>query len=178
MHTTLDDASIHTAITALATAAARSTCAAKAVGCVICAETIHGTLYYSGYNTSVSGAVCTDLYQKRADGWYYKDHGIWLKDDTEQRHKLWSAQHEIHAEIMALIRYDPVITSSAVAFVTWSPCLDCCKSLIHAGITAIYYIYDYDHIAAARSVCTECGVTIERLDDKWVKIYNECKTGH
>lgn len=69
--------------------------------------------------------------------------------DREEHH-LWSKDNEIHAEMNALMyasKRGNVETEGADMYVTISPCNDCLKNAIPAGIKNIYYLYLYDKIS-------------------------------
>ena len=67
--------------------------------------------------------------------------------DRETHHK-WSKDNEIHAEMnaIAFAAKNETITDGADMYVTISPCNECLKNAIPAGIKNIYYLYLYDKI--------------------------------
>lgn len=103
--------------------ASRSTCDRAFVGCVLVNQ--DNRIVSTGYNGSVSGnAHCSQIGHTMRDG-----HCI----------------ATIHAEMNALLycAKEGITTKDTAAYVTHFPCLNCTKSLIQAGITAIYYQNDY-----------------------------------
>jgi len=97
-------------------ASLRSTCARLSVGAVIMDKDLRRVLGY-GYNGNYSGGP------NKCDGTLPGQCGC------------------IHAEMNALI--SSVREKDAVMFVTDAPCLTCAKCIINAGISQLYYEYDY-----------------------------------
>jgi dCMP deaminase len=65
-----------------------------------------------------------------------------------EAHHIWSKDNEIHAEMNAIsfAAKNDVNTDGADMYVTISPCNECLKNAIPAGIKNIYYLYLYDKI--------------------------------
>lgn len=102
--------------------ALRSTCTRLTVGATIVRD---NRIIAGGYNGSIAGGThCID------DGCYVIDN---------------HCVRTIHAEMNALLQCAKfgVPTDGAEIYVTHFPCLQCCKSLIQAGIKAVYYAEDY-----------------------------------
>lgn len=103
--------------------ASRSTCDRAYVGCLLVND--DHRIVSTGYNGSVSGNPhCSQIGHQMRDG-----HCI----------------ATIHAEMNALLycAKEGIATKGTTAYITHFPCLNCTKSLIQAGITAIYYQHDY-----------------------------------
>lgn len=99
--------------------AQRGTCDRAYVGCVL--VNADNRIVSTGYNGSVSGNPhCDEIGHTMRDG-----HCI----------------ATIHAEMNALLycAKEGISTKGCKAYVTHFPCLNCTKSLIQAGISAIYY---------------------------------------
>jgi len=99
-------------------AATRSTCPRKSVGAVIVRDK---TVLSTGYNGSVRGAPhCTDV-------------GCLMENDHCVR--------TVHAEANALVQaaHNGVRLEGAEIYVTASPCFNCFKLIVNAGIRTIYY---------------------------------------
>ena len=102
--------------------ATRSTCDRKHVGAVIVREK---TILSTGYNGSIKGL----------------DHCDDVGHEMENTHCV----KTIHAEANAIVqaaRHGIRIDDSEI-FVTASPCYDCFKLIINAGIQKIYYLEFY-----------------------------------
>jgi len=66
-----------------------------------------------------------------------------------EAHHIWSKDNEVHAEMNALTyasKHGNIETRDADMYVTISPCNDCLKNAIPAGIKNIYYLYLYDKV--------------------------------
>lgn len=63
-------------------------------------------------------------------------------------HHVWSKDNEVHAEMnaIAFAAKNEVNIDGADMYVTISPCNDCLKNAIPAGIKNIYYLYLYDKV--------------------------------
>jgi dCMP deaminase len=110
--------------------AAMSTCARVQVGCVI---TRDGRIISTGWNGVPAGQDhCKHEY---AFG------GLPIES-----HHTWSTKHEVHAETNAIgyAAQNGVVTKGATLYTSVSPCIDCAKLIIAAGIKRVYYISEYD----------------------------------
>ncbi|MFE4425861.1 ComE operon protein 2 [Peribacillus butanolivorans] len=123
--------------------ALRSTCTRLTVGATIVRD---NRIIAGGYNGSIAGGThCID------DGCYVIDnHCI----------------RTIHAEMNALLQCAKfgVPTADAEIYVTHFPCLQCCKSLIQAGIKAVYYAEDYKNHPYAIELFEQAGVKTEKVE--------------
>jgi dCMP deaminase len=121
------------------TVAERATCPRASVGCVLVRD--HRILS-TGYN----GAVCGDA--------HCDDDGCLLVDGHCKR--------TVHAEANALVQaaLHGVQLDGAVSYQTHSPCVDCAKLLINAGISIVVYTNDYVDPLAER-LLAESGVTLK-----------------
>ena len=98
--------------------ATRSTCPRKHVGSVIVRDK---TILSTGYNGSIRRAPhCTEV-------------GCLMENDHCVR--------TVHAEANALVQaaYNGVRLEDAEIFVTASPCFNCFKLIVNAGIRSIYF---------------------------------------
>lgn len=67
------------------------------------------------------------------------------KDYIKHYHHEWSSKYEIHAEMNAILRAGQSV-KGAVAYCTHSPCFNCTKHLLAAGIKDIYYRNRYHRL--------------------------------
>jgi len=112
--------------------AEKSHCVSHHVGAVIVKN---GRIIVTGYNGTPEGLPNCD------------EHFDQENFDREAHH-IWSRDNEIHAEMNATqfaSKYG-VDTEGADMYVTISPCNDCLKNAIPAGIKNIYYLYLYDKV--------------------------------
>lgn len=122
--------------------AQRSTCPRRAVGAVIVKEK---RILATGYNGAPSGLPhCTDEGCLMVEG-----HCV----------------RTLHAEQNALLQAAQfgVSTREAEIFSTSSPCLNCAKMLINAGIRKVWYWEGYPD-ELARTFLEEAGVELEHLE--------------
>ncbi|WP_280768812.1 ComE operon protein 2 [Salipaludibacillus daqingensis] len=123
--------------------ALRSTCTRLMVGATIVRDK---RIIAGGYNGSISG------------GKHCSDEGCYLIEDHCVR--------TIHAEINAILQCAKfgVPTEGAEIYVTHFPCLNCCKSLIQAGIKKVYYGQDYKNHEFALELFNQANVTVEQVE--------------
>lgn len=125
--------------------ALRSTCTRLTVGATIVRD---NRIIAGGYNGSIAG------------GTHCIDEGCYVIDNHCVR--------TIHAEMNALLQCAKfgVPTAEAEIYVTHFPCLQCCKSLIQAGIKAVYYAEDYKNHPYAIELFNQAGVKMEKVEAK------------
>ncbi|MEQ6375843.1 ComE operon protein 2 [Bacillaceae bacterium S4-13-58] len=121
----------------------RSTCERLAVGATIVRDK---RIIAGGYNGSVTGSV------------HCIDEGCYVIDNHCVR--------TIHAEVNALLQCAKfgVPTEGAEVYVTHFPCLHCCKSLIQAGIKAVYYAKDYRNHPYGIELFKNAGVEVKKVE--------------
>lgn len=113
--------------------AKEATCPRAKVGAVLVSDR---RIVATGYNGAPSGVV------------HCKDDGCWL----QKRGNLVSCRKAVHAELNALVNaaYTGASTKGAVMYCTYSPCVDCLKALINAGVSTVYYEHSYTDKMALR----------------------------
>ncbi|RFU71661.1 ComE operon protein 2 [Peribacillus saganii] len=122
--------------------ALRSTCTRLAVGATIVRDK---RIIAGGYNGSIAGDEhCIDT-------------GCYVIDNHCIR--------TIHAEMNAMLQCAKfgVPTEGAEIYVTHFPCLQCCKSLIQAGIKKVFYASDYKNHPYAIDLFKKAGVETEKV---------------
>ncbi|MBE8215810.1 MAG: dCMP deaminase [Endozoicomonadaceae bacterium] len=90
-------------------------------------------------------------------------------DQNSSEHKAWSAVHEIHAELNAVIwaARMGISIDKATAYVTHAPCSQCTKNMIAAGIQRIVYknkYYRNENQHELVQFAKENGVSIDNYD--------------
>lgn len=72
-------------------------------------------------------------------------------DDTICKEGCQGCDLTVHAEMNAILfaAKEGLSTQDTSLYVTWSPCLNCAKHIINAGITAVYFLNMYDKEAEA-----------------------------
>jgi dCMP deaminase len=123
--------------------ALRSTCTRLAVGATIVRDK---RIIAGGYNGSIAG------------GEHCIDHGCYVIDNHCVR--------TIHAEMNAILQCAKfgVPTAGADIYVTHFPCLQCCKSIIQAGIKTVFYAEDYKNHPYAIELFRQAGVKTEQVE--------------
>ncbi len=112
----------HSTFMAIAREVAKeSKCVSLQVGAVLALD---NHVIATGFNGTVKGMPnCNEV--------------IGISVSREDHHE-WSKKNEIHAEMNALL-HCPVSTQGSVIYVTDSPCFNCTKHLVAAGVKEIYY---------------------------------------
>lgn len=135
--------------------ALRSTCTRLTVGATIVRD---NRIIAGGYNGSIAGGThCID------DGCYVIDN---------------HCVRTIHAEMNAILQCAKfgVPTENSEIYVTHFPCLQCCKSIIQAGIKAVYYAEDYKNHPYAVELFNQAGVKTEKVEiKKPIDVYGKQK---
>ncbi len=135
---------------------AAQTCPRLSVGATIVRDK---RMIAGGYNGSIAGGV------------HCADEGCLMIDDHCAR--------TIHAEMNAILQCSKfgVPTDGAEIYVTHYPCIQCCKSIIQAGIKTVYYAEDYKTNPYAQELFEQAGVTVEQveLDEMIVDLKNREK---
>ncbi|WP_416149295.1 ComE operon protein 2 [Salipaludibacillus sp. HK11] len=123
--------------------ALRSTCTRLMVGATIVRDK---RIIAGGYNGSISG------------GTHCSDEGCYLIEDHCVR--------TVHAEINAILQCAKfgVPAEGAEIYVTHFPCLNCCKSLIQAGIKKVFYAQDYKNHEFAIELFQQADVMVEQVE--------------
>jgi len=120
--------------------ATHSKCASKQVACIIVRD---NNILSIGLNGTISGDVnCNELYTHE-DGENKVNSDKWLElyggNSIPLAHREWSKMYEVHAEINAITKASKnnIGINGATAYTTHSPCNDCAKALISAGIKRV-----------------------------------------
>lgn len=139
-----------------------SNCVKHSVGCIITDST--GVILSSGYNGTPSGHEnCGNKFKEFAgllkiaqDRIHEIKHEIsrssynealqhqlyGLKKDEEKlimEHREWSLKNEIHAEVNAIMRADPIRRVGGTLYVNLQPCPNCAKMIASSGISRVIY---------------------------------------
>ncbi len=135
--------------------ALRSTCTRLTVGATIVRD---NRIIAGGYNGSIAG------------GTHCIDEGCYVIDNHCVR--------TIHAEMNAILQCAKfgVPTANSEIYVTHFPCLQCCKSIIQAGIKAVYYAEDYKNHPYAVELFEQAGVKAAKVEiKKPIDVYGKQK---
>jgi len=141
--------------------AEKSHCVSHHVGAVIVKD---GRIVTVGYNGSPPGLPNCD--------------NIFDKDNFERKkHSPWSDDHEVHAEMnaIAFAAKTNVEIDGCDMYCTISPCNQCLKNIIMAGIKNVYYLYKYDRIKVNNALLSKVNVSeVSGASEikKWVEFNN------
>ncbi len=121
----------------------RSTCARRAVGCILTDQYDH--IIGSGYNGNAAGLYhCIDKYCKGA------------KSVSGNDLELCEA---IHAEQNALMQC-PDVKRIVTCYVTTMPCVHCVKMLMNTSCQTIWYLEEYPHADMSIRLWEKAGRTM------------------
>lgn len=132
--------------------AVRSKCVSLKVGCVLVKD---DKIISTGINGTPRGYTnCCEKYPKGSD--------------TSNHHE-WSMKYEIHSEMNAILQSE-VSLKGATAYCTHSPCFNCLKHLIGAGVVAIYFSTMYhrltvEEIQELADYCSSNNVKLTHVGD-------------
>lgn len=155
-----------------------STCARVQVGAILIAD---DRPLLSGYNGSPKGHEhCIDIYQAKYE--CFKESVIYNDETFEEfmnspiirdEHGKFSRLHEIHAEIniVAQAACKGLATKGTRLYVTHSPCNDCCKSILTAGIKEVVFKHLYDRETEGLEILIKSGVIVRQLNEDESKDY-------
>ncbi len=112
----------------------------KKVGCLIVKD---GQIISDGYNGTPSGFNndCEEILYTCDEYDLYAAEEMMLDKDKEKFFKLKTKPEVLHAESNALMKLARSTNSSegATIYCTYSPCFDCAKLIIQAGIKRVVY---------------------------------------
>ena len=127
--------------------AEKSTCERLQVGAILVKDT---RIISMGYNGVPSGNQhCTDFCQvlyKKYNTKYETYQKFKESSDFFDEHYKFSVSNEIHAEMNAILfaARNGVRTEGTDLYVSYSPCINCAKSILQAGIKNVYFNKHYD----------------------------------
>ena len=133
-----------------------STCARVQVGCLIVRD---GRIISTGWNGVPAGSQhCDDKYV------VIDMFGAMSEPDMETHHE-WSTKNEVHAETNAIgyAANNGVATKDADLYTSVSPCIDCAKLIIAAGIKHVYYTDEYDRSDDGQNFLHKNNIYMEKI---------------
>lgn len=134
-----------------------SNCVKHRVGCIITLDTrIISTGYNgtpSGYTNCANVFACVDM----------------TSEISRVKHRQWSADFEIHAEMNAILHAakNGIPLKGAVLYCTMQPCHNCLKHIVQSGIKEV--IYDIPHgkyTEETQNMIDMTGVKVVQLNEK------------
>jgi dCMP deaminase len=116
----------------------------KKVGCLIVKD---GRIISDGFNGTPSGFDnnCEEVFYTCDERDFYRDQEWQLDKGKDKFFKLKTKPEVLHAESNALMKLARSTNSSegATVYCTYSPCFDCAKLIIQAGIKRVVYEESY-----------------------------------
>lgn len=145
-----------------------STCARLQTGALLIKDK---RIISMGYNGSVPGARhCWDIWHETwENGNSESENCSWdeFLQTTEFRegHHRWSTKHEIHGEQNAILyaSKNGISTKDSEMYTVYSPCINCAKVMITAGITKVYYAENYHRDTSGLDFLQENGIICEQI---------------
>ena len=80
-------------------------------------------------------------------------------------HQEWSPLNELHAEVNAIgyAAQNGVSTKDAILYTSVSPCIDCAKLIVAAGIKEVWYIDEYHRTTVGTDFLNENNIECKKL---------------
>ena len=81
-------------------------------------------------------------------------------------HHIFSEREEIHSEINAILfaAKNGVKINDTILYITISPCINCAKAILAAGIKEVYFIKKYDRNQDSIEYLTKQGIRIQQIN--------------
>lgn len=130
--------------------AERSTCAKLSVGAVLVRDNRTISQGYNGVGPKCMH--CNEywhqvyLFDKEYIPDEYKSFDDFLQSNYfRNAHKLWSIEHELHAEQNCILwaAREGIRTADSTLYTIYSPCINCAKVIHMAGVKKVYYKFVY-----------------------------------
>lgn len=142
-----------------------SSCARVQVGAVL---VVDNRPLLSGYNGTPKGHEhCIDIYKAKYVASSFKGdfEDFMALPEIREEHGKFSRLHEVHAEIniVAQAAYKGLATKGGILYVTHSPCNDCCKSILTAGIKQVIFLNLYDRETEGLQTLIKSDVGVRQL---------------
>lgn len=100
-----------------------------------------------------------DNYDKRFEEWINTT-------EIKEEHHQFAVRNEIHSEMNAMIfaAKNGIATDGSDVYVVWSPCIDCAKALLQAGIKKVFYNKKYERDTRGIDFLQENGVICSQVE--------------
>ncbi len=147
--------------------AAQSTCCRLQVGAVLVKES---RVISMGFNGVPSGQQhCEDKFKEIYQNNFktkYPDYQAFLQSqDFKDEHGQFSNDNELHAEQNAILfaAKNGISSAGSTLYVTLSPCINCAKVVITAGVSKVYFKDLYDRSQEGIVFLNKNGVECRQL---------------
>ncbi|MGB2579773.1 dCMP deaminase [Elusimicrobium simillimum] len=151
----------------------QSTCCRMKVGAVLVKDS---RVISIGYNGVASGqAHCEDcfkdIYAEKFAAKYPQSEEFFKSRDFFDAHGEFSNNNELHAEQNAILfaAKNGISTAGATVYVTWSPCINCAKVIVAAGIERVYFKELYDRSQEGIVFLAKNGIECRQLTEEEIK---------
>jgi dCMP deaminase len=96
---------------------------------------------------------------------HFKEHDKTSKQFYNDHH-IFSEREEIHSEINAILfaAKNGVKINDTILYITISPCMNCAKAILAAGIKEVYFIEKYDRNSEGFKYLLEKGIKIQQIN--------------
>lgn len=131
-----------------------SNCVKYSVGCII--TNIDNRIVGEGYNGTPEGHEnCQDKfsnYIKLSSGLGDGAMSNHIREVMRLSHREWSASHEIHAEMNAIMYSDRSDRLGGTMYVTHQPCENCAKHIAASGVSRVVYAIPYERADTEKTI--------------------------
>jgi len=154
-----------TFMTMAETVARRSTCSKMKTGALLVRD---NRVISMGYNGTIPGAKhCCDYWTSVYTNGYASRMSSkeFLENVFPQAHHDWATVNEIHGEQNAILyaAKQGISTENTEMYSLYSPCINCAKVIITAGIKKVYYRHNYRRDTRGRDFLRAKGIPCEPL---------------
>jgi len=147
----------------------QSTCCRMHVGAVLVKNS---RVISIGFNGVPSGQEhCEEhfakVYQEKFASAYPSFEDFVKSKDFYDIHGQWSTDNELHAEQNAILfaAKSGIATDGSSLYVTFSPCINCAKVIITAGIKKVYFKELYDRSCQGVVLLNQNGIDCVKLEE-------------
>lgn len=139
----------------------RSTCLRLQTACIIVKNNVIISVGYNGVPSKQKH--CCDYWRENNPFSTMED--LIKSDFFYREHHVWSTIREIHGEMNAILfaGKNGISLQDSTLYTLYSPCIQCAKAILTAGIKNIYYKYIYKRNTDGIAFLTHHLIQIEQL---------------
>ena len=150
--------------------AEQSTCCRMHVGAVLVKD---NRVISIGFNGTATGQEhCEDHFAKVYQTEYAQEFPTYEDYHSSRTfydaHGKFSNENELHAEQNAILfaAKNGISTAGSTLYVTYSPCVNCAKVIVAAGVTRVFYKHLYDRSQDGLIFLDKNGIDCRQLTEK------------
>ena len=150
--------------------AEQSTCCRMHVGAVLVKD---NRVISIGFNGTATGQEhCEDHFAKVYQTEYAQEFPTYEEYHSSRTfydaHGKFSNENELHAEQNAILfaAKNGISTAGSTLYVTYSPCVNCAKVIVAAGVTRVFYKHLYDRSQDGLIFLDKNGIDCRQLTEK------------